>query len=64
MLQENRVALHAIAYIISSEQEMLKAVRGPNFDRPITLGCDNGSNELEARTFKSDNTNCDIALSL
>jgi hypothetical protein len=27
---------------------------GSSFDRAKTLGCDNGSNELEAITFRSD----------
>jgi hypothetical protein len=43
---------------------------GSNFDRAITLGCDDGSSELEALTFLycakalCDNANCNVALSL
>ncbi len=47
-----------------------KNKNGSNFSRAITLGCDNGTIELEAITFLNcaktlcDNAKCNIVLSL
>jgi hypothetical protein len=52
-LLENVTALHAIAYVLKAIT--FRSNNGSIFNRKITLGCENGFNELEAITFRSDN---------
>jgi hypothetical protein len=48
---QNVTALHVIPYVMSSGQLLFRSDNGTNFGRVITLGCDNGSKELEAIIF-------------
>jgi hypothetical protein len=52
-LLQDVTALHTIAYVMSSRAITFLSNNGSNFDREITLGCDNGSNEQEEVIFRT-----------
>jgi hypothetical protein len=69
-LLENAIALHVIALCHVLRAITFRSDNGSSFDRAISFGCNNGSNELEVITFFHcakaicNNALCNVALLL
>jgi hypothetical protein len=53
MLLQNVMALHVMDHVLRAIT--LRSNNSSNFKRAITFGCDKGSSELDAITFRSKN---------